>query len=322
MKAIRVTKNGGPEELVLDDLQLSAPGPNEALVRVSYAGINLYDTQIRSGHVTRPLPLVPGLEGSGTIEAVGPGVELKIGTRVAWALVPGAYATHAIVPVDRLVSVPAALPLETAAAVLFQGLTAHHLAISTYPLTDADVCVVHSAAGGVGTLLCQIAKRRGAHVIGAVSTDAKAEIARSCGADTVVVYGRDDLTAHVRDVTGGRGADVVYDAVGKDTFETSLDCLRPRGTMVVYGEASGFIPPMNLLELSRRGSLYVTRTAMNHYVATPAEYLERATELFDWVAAGHLTPRVHRIFALEEAPEAHRALENREVTGKLLLACN
>jgi NADPH:quinone reductase len=322
VKAIRVNKNGGPEQLVLEDLTLNLPGPREALVRVAFAGVNLYDTQIRSGHALRPLPLTPGLEGSGTIEAVGPGVDLAVGTRVAWALVPGAYATHAIVPVDRLVALPAATSLETAAALLFQGLTAHHLATSTFPLAAGHVCVVHSAAGGVGTMLCQIAKRRGARVIGAVSTDAKAAIARECGAEAVVVYGRDDLKARAHELSGGRGADVVYDAVGKETFAASLDALRSRGYLCVYGEASGFVPPFNLTDLSKRGSLFVTRTSMNHYVATREEYLQRANELFDWVADGSVVPRIREIYPLARAAAAHQALEGRETTGKLLIACS
>ena len=306
--------------MVLDDLPTPNLAPDEALVEVAFAGINFYDTQLRSGLIKRDVPVMLGLEGAGTIAAAGSQARLAVGTRVAWAQSPGAYATHAVVPAARLVGLPREVTFEQAAAVLFQGVTAHHLACATYPLGPKDTCVVHSAAGGVGTLLCQIAKMRGARVIAAVSTDAKAAAVAEI-ADHVVIYDRDDLIETTKSLTAGRGADVVYDAVGKDTFEVSLAALRPRGFLVVYGEASGLIPPFDVRKLSAAGSVYVTRTSLGSYVATREEYLERAEAVLRWVDDGRLVPRIHRVFALAEAPHAHRALENRETIGKLLLRC-
>lgn len=321
MQAIRVHAYGPPEQLQLDDLPLPVPGPDEALVDVAFAGVNFYDTQLRSGLLKRPLPLSVGLEGAGTVVAAGTNVDLAPGTRVGWAQSGGSYATHAVVPAHRLAVVPAGVGLEQAAAVLFAGMTAHHLACSTYPLATGDWCVVHSAAGGVGLLLTQIAALRGAHVVGVVSTDAKAEAARRAGAAAIVIGGREDLAATVRALTAGRGADVVYDAVGLETFEASLDCLRPRGLMVSYGEASGFVPPLDIRDLSKRGSLFITRTSLSSYIASPAEYAERAGDLFGWIADGRLNAHVHATYPLAAAAEAHRALESRASVGKLLLAC-
>jgi NADPH2:quinone reductase len=322
MQAIRVHQHGGPEQLVLDTLPLPQPGAGEVLVAVGYAGVNYYDTQLRSGLYPRERPSGVGAEGAGTVAAIGPDVTaVKPGDRVAWyhGVPPGSYATHAIVPLQRLVAVPAALSLEAAAATLFQGLTAHHLACSTYPLGPGDVCVVHSAAGGVGGLLVQIAKLRGARVFGVVSTEEKAAVARAAGADHTLVYARDDVAAEVRRKTGGVGANVVYDAVGQATFEQSLDALRPRGVLAIYGEASGLVPPFDVRRLSGKGSLFVTRTSLNHYVANREELLERAGELFGWVAQGKLRPRIHATYALADAAQAHRDLESRATAGKLLL---
>jgi NADPH2:quinone reductase len=290
-------------------------------VRVAFAGVNFYDTQQRSGLIARPLPIALGLEGAGTVVALGPGTRgVAPGDRVAWAQSPGSYATELVVPAEKLVPIPPAVTLEDAAAVLFQGLTAHHLACSTFPLEPGQWCLIHSAAGGVGGLLAQIARKRGAHVLAAVSTAAKADVARAA-ADEVHVYASGDVAETAKRVTGGRGVDVVYDAVGKDTFESSLAALRPRGMLAVYGEASGFIPPFDLRRLSALGSLFVTRTSLNSYLATREEYLARAGEVLAWVEDGTLRPRIHAIYPLAEAGEAHRALESRESVGKVLLRC-
>ena len=323
MKIVRVHDYGAPENMTLEELPTPVPGAGQVLLKVEFAGVNFYDTQQRSGLFKRGLPLKLGTEGAGTVAAVGPGVaDWSIGDRVAWHDGPGSYATCVLVASDRLVRLPAAVSFEDAAAVIFQGLTAHHLACSTYPLGSTDTAVVHSAAGGVGGLLCAIAKMRGAQVIGIVSTDAKAAVAHGHGADRVLVYGRDDIVAEVKRATGGRGANVVYDAVGLATFETSLDALRPRGFLVVYGEASGFVPPFNVRTLSAKGSLYVTRTSLNAYVETRQEFLERANAVLGWVASGALRPRIHRVYPLAEAAAAHRALESRETSGKLVLRCS
>lgn len=322
MRAILVRAFGEPETMVVEELPLPAPGPGEALVRVEIAGVNFYDTQLRGGLFKRELPLPLGNEGAGTIAALGPdSTGFALGDRVGWAQSPGAYASHAIVPVERLISLPPAVGFAEAAATLFQGMTAHHLACSTYPLGPGDACFVHSAAGGVGWLLCQIAKLRGARVVGAVSSDEKAAVAREAGADLVLIYGRDDLVAETRRFTGGAGVSVVYDAVGKDTFETSLQSLRPRGVLAVYGEASGFVPPFDVRRLAALGSLYVTRTSLSTYVATREEYVARADDLLGWIAAGTLRPRIYATFPLAEAAQAHRALQSRATTGKVLLQC-
>jgi NADPH:quinone reductase len=320
VKIVRVHEYGAPENMVLDELPTPVPGPGEVLVRVAAAGVNFYDTQQRSGMFKRGLPLALGTEGAGTVAAVGTGAnEWKPGDRVAWHHGPGSYATHTLVAADKLVELPATLGFEDAAAVLFQGMTAHHLACSTYPLGEGDVALVHSAAGGVGGLLCQIAKRRGARVIAAVSTDAKAEVARASGAERVVIYGRDDIVAEVKAFSGGAGANVVYDAVGLATFESSLDALRPRGYLVIYGEASGLVPPLDVRTLSSKGSLYVTRTSLASYAATRPEFLQRAQAVLGWVADGSLRPRIFRVYPLAEAAAAHRVLESRETIGKVVL---
>lgn len=317
---IRVHEYGPPENMLLEEMPTPVPGSGEVLVKIEVAGVNFYDTQQRSGTFRRGLPLTLGTEGAGTVAAAGAGVSVwKAGDRVAWHHGPGSYATHTLVAADRLVALPPTVSFETAAAVIFQGMTAHHLACSTYPLGEADVALVHSAAGGVGGLLCEIAKLRGARVIGVVSTDAKAEVARAAGADLVLIYGRDDIVAEVKRFTGGAGANVVYDAVGLATFATSLDALRPRGYLVVYGEASGFVPPLDVRSLAAKGSLYVTRTSLNSYVATREEFLERAQGVLGWAAEGKLRARIFRVYPLAEAAAAHRVLESRETTGKVLL---
>jgi len=287
---------------------------------VKAAGVNLFDTQLRSGLYKRPLPLTLGLEGAGTVVALGPDTGgVAVGERVAFVFAAGSYATHTLAPAERVVPLPDAIGFADAAAVLFQGLTAHYLATSTFALHPGASCLVHSAAGGCGILLCQIAKIRGAEVIGAVSTPAKADIAREAGADHVVVYAQEDFEQAVKRITSGRGVDVVYDAVGLDTYVRSMNALRPRGLLALYGEASGDVPPIDPRELLFRKSLYLTRTGLDHYIADRAELRARTDELFGWVAAGRLKQRIFRTYRLEEAADAHRALEVRATTGKLLV---
>lgn len=312
--------HGGPEALRLEELPMPQPGPGQVLVEVKAAGINLFDTQLRSGLYKRDLPLLLGQEGAGTVQAVGAGVtEVVPGDRVAFIFASGAYATHTLVSAQRLVPLPDAISFEEAAAVLFQGLTAHYLACSTFPLASGHSCLVHSAAGGCGILLCQIAKIRGARVIGAVSSAAKAEIARGAGADHAVVYTEEDFAAAAKRITGGRGVDVVYDAVGLDTYLRSMEALRPRGMLVLYGEASGLVPPIDPRELLFRKSLYLTRTGLDHYIADRDELCSRTDEIFTWVAAGRLRQKIFKTYRLEEVAEAHRALESRATAGKLLI---
>jgi len=320
VRAIRVHAHGGPEVMRLEELPVPAPGPGHVLVEVKAAGVNLFDTQLRSGLYKRALPITLGLEGAGIVRALGPGTtDIKAGDRIGFVFAAGTYATHALVPVERAVPLPDAISFEDAAAVLFQGLTAHYLATSTFPLMPGSKCVVHSAAGGVGILLCQIAKLRGAEVIGAVSTLAKAEIAHSAGADHVVVYADEDFADVTRRITAGRGVDVVYDAVGLETHIRSMDALRPRGMLALYGEASGLVPPIDPRELLFRKSLYLTRTGLDHYIVDRAELRARTDELFGWAAAGRLKQKLFRTYRLEEAADAHRAIESRVTTGKLLV---
>jgi NADPH:quinone reductase len=319
MKAIRVHEYGGVDAMRLEDLPTPQPGASQVLVEVKAAGINLYDTQLRSGLYKRDLPQTLGLEGAGIVEEVGAGVtDIKAGDRVAWVFSP-AYATHTIALAERVVPLPDAVGYEDAAAILFQGLTAHYLATSTFPLGPGSSCLVHSAAGGCGILLCQMAKIRGALVIGAVSTPAKAEIARAAGADHVIVYAQEDFEAAVKRITNGRGVDVAYDAVGLDTYVRSMNSLRPRGLLALYGEASGLVPPIDPRELVFRKSLYLTRTGLDHYIADRNELMSRTDEIFAWMAGGRLKQRIFRTYRLDEVADAHRALEGRESTGKLLV---
>jgi NADPH:quinone reductase len=319
-KVIRIHRHGGPDVLQLDELPDPAPGPGEVVARVAAAGINFFDTQLRSGLFRRGgLPLALGNEGAGTIEAVGRDVsDFHEGETVAWIMAPGSYATHVTVPGERLVRLPAGVGPEAAAAVLFQGCTAHYLARASYPLGPGKVCLVHSAAGGVGLLLCQIAKLAGAQVIGVVSTEAKAAAARTAGADHVLFYTQ-DIAAEAKRITAGRGVDVAYDAVGKDSFVQSLDSLRPRGCLALYGEASGLVPPFDVRELLIRGSLSLMRTGLEHHLANRAEFLERTGDVLRWVAEGKLAPHIDSRFPLAEAARAHRAIESRATIGKVLL---
>lgn len=320
MKAIRVHQTGGPEAMQLDDVPAPEPGTGEALVAIAAIGVNFIDVYFRTGLYKAPLPWTLGLEAAGTVRAVGPGVDgIAVGDRVAWTGVPGAYAEMAAVPANRLVKLPDGLSFRDGAAAMLQGMTAHYLACSTYPLKAGDTCLVHAAAGGVGLLLCQVAKRRGATVIATVSTEAKAELARGAGADHVILYSKDDFVDGVRGATGGSGVHVVYDGVGASTFAKGLDCLRPRGMMVLFGAASGPVPPFDPNDLQTKGSLFLTRPSLFHYVADDAELRSRAADVLGWIAAGELQLRIEEELPLARAADAHRALEGRKTTGKVML---
>ena len=320
MKAIRVNAPGGPEVLRYEDVAEPAPKAGEAVVKVDAAGINYIDVYQRSGQYKLALPLTLGLEAGGTVTAVGPNVaEVKVGDKVAYTGIPGAYAQYAVVPAARLVTLPAGLTTRQGAAAMLQGLTAHYLASSTYPLKSGDTCLVHAAAGGVGLLLCQIAKMRGARVIGTVSTEEKAKLAREAGASDVILYTKQDFEAEVKRLTDGKGLQVVYDSVGQTTFDKGFNCLAPRGTMALYGQSSGPIGPFDLGVLNAKGSLFVTRPSLNHHIITRAELLERSNELLGWIRDGKLKLRTEFEFPLKDAADAHRALEGRKTTGKVLL---
>lgn len=299
---------------------MPVPARGEVLVRIAAAGVNFVDVYKREGRYPISLPATLGEEGAGTIEALGNDVSgLRAGDRVAWAGVGGAYAEYATVPAGRLVPLPDHVTLTDGAALMLQGITAHYLATSTYPLRAGHWCLVHAAAGGVGLLLVQIAKMRGAHVIGTAGTDEKAALARAAGAEQVIVYTREDFVAETRRLTGGRGVDVIYDSVGRTTFLPGLDLIVPRGMMVLFGQSSGAVEPFDPQLLNRKGSLYLTRPTMANYAATPDELRRRAADLFGWMNAGTLTVRVGAEFPLADATEAHRALEGRRTTGKVLL---
>ena len=307
--------------LHLDNIEVPRPGPGQAWVKVAFSGVNFLDIQYRVGraHATQ-FPFVNGSEAAGVVESVGDGVtSVQSGDRVAWAMILGTYAEYAVVAANRLVALPARIDFETAAAALLQGMTAHYLTHSTYPLGPGDTALVHAAAGGVGALIVQAAKLRGAKVIATVGSDAKADIARTAGADDVIVYTRQDFEAEARKLTNNRGVDVVYDAVGKATFDKSLGCLRPRGYLALFGFASGPVAPFDPASLGTRGSLFLTRPGLNQYIATREELLERAGAVFRWLQEGALKLRLDRVLPLGEAAEAHRALEARETAGKILL---
>lgn len=320
MRAIRVERNGGPEVLTLEELERPTPGEGEVLVRLEAIGINFIEIYQRKGEYKLPLPHIPGAEGAGVVEAVGAGVtEVSEGDRVASANLRGAYAEYALAPAERLVALPEGLETDIAAALMLQGMTAHYLAHSTYPLKEGDTCLVHAAAGGVGLLLVQMAKRRGARVIGTVSSEAKAELARSASADEVILYTEQDFAQEVARLSGGRGLEVVYDSVGKTTFEGSLDSLAPRGMLVLYGQSSGPVPPFDPQRLNSKGSLYLTRPSLAHYTRTRDELQERAGDILAWAASGELEVRIDSRLPLAEAAEAHRKLESRTTSGKVLL---
>jgi len=317
---IRVHQHGGPECLSLDELPLQPLQPDQLLIEVKAAGVNFFDTQLRSGLYKQPLPIALGNEGAGVIREIGSAVAgFELGDRVAWVQSAGSYARWKIIAAEQVFPLPSNVSCEAAAATLFQGMTAHYLACSTHPLAPGESCVIHSAAGGVGLLLTRIAKMRGATVIAAVSTKGKAEVAAANGADHVAVYADGDLADVVKRATGGRGVDVVYDAVGKDTFEQSLASLRPRGLLALYGEASGLVPPIDVRQLLMAGSIYLTRTGLNAYAATPQERQQRGGDVLGWLAAGELQPHIDSTFALEDAAKAHRAIEGRGTIGKVLL---
>jgi NADPH2:quinone reductase len=320
MKAIRIHATGGPDALRLDEVPQPTPGARQALIRIAAAGVNYIDTYHRAGLYALPLPATLGQEGAGTVTAMGPGVSgFQVGDRVAWTGVQGSYAEFVVAPADRLVAVPPALSLELAAGAMLQGMTAHYLACTTYPLQAGDTCLVHAAAGGVGLALVQIAKLRGARVIGTVSTEAKADLARKAGADHVILYERDDFAAEVKRLTGGRGVPVVYDSVGRTTFDRSLDCLARRGLLVLFGQSSGPVKPLDPQILNQKGSLFLTRPSLAHYIATRDELVGRATDVFGWMMGGKLDIKIHARYPLERAADAHRDLESRRTAGKLLL---
>ena len=320
MRAIRLSGPGGPEVMRLVEEPVPTPGPGQALVKIEAIGVNFIDIQVRSGAYTSVPPLTPGSEGAGIVEAVGEGVsKVRVGDRVAWAMVPGSYAEYQTIPVGMLVPMPEGLDFRQAAAVTLQGMTAHYLALSTFPLKAGDSCLVHAAAGGLGQLLCQMAKMRGARVIGTAGSPEKAAVAREAGAFEVILYREQDFAAAARRLTGGVGVQVVYDTVGKDTFDGSLRSLARRGTMVVVGQASGPVPPVDPWTLHARGSIYLTRPALADYIATREEMLWRGNDVLGWTESGQLRVRVDRVYPLAEVAEAHRALAGRPVAGKVLL---
>ncbi|MDA8371560.1 MAG: quinone oxidoreductase [Nocardiopsaceae bacterium] len=322
MRAIVVEEHGGPEVLRSRDVPDPEPGPGEVAVDVEARGVNFIDIYKRSGAYPIATPFVPGEEGAGTVSAVGEGVtEIAVGRRVAWAMLAGAYAERAVVPADRLVPVPDGVPTEQAAAVLLQGMTAHYLTHATYPVQPGDTVLVHAAAGGTGLLLVQLAKLRGARVIGTVSTEAKERLARDAGADEIIRYAEEgtDIAASVRGLTGGTGVAAVYDGVGATTFDSSLSSLRPRGVLALFGQSSGAVPPVDPQRLNSAGSVFLTRPSLAHYSADRGELLERTSDLFGLLAAGKLEVRVGGHYPLADAARAHEDLAGRRTTGKLLL---
>jgi NADPH2:quinone reductase len=320
MNAIQVKRAGGPEVLELVKLPVPEAKGAEAVVKIVAAGINFIDVYYREGRYKAVMPFVPGQEAAGDVVAVGSNVtNLKVGDRVAYTMVLGSYAEYSAVAADRLVKIPEGVSYQHAAAAMLQGMTAHYLSHDTYPLKKGETALVHAAAGGVGLLLVQMAHGIGARVIGTVSTEEKAKLAREAGADDVILYTQTDFEAETRRLTGGRGVDVVYDSVGKTTFEKGLDILRPRGYMVLFGGSSGPVPPFDLIQLSQKGSLFVTRPTLTHYVATREDLEMRAGAVFSMIAKGKLKLRIAHTYPLKDATQAHRDLEARRTTGKLLL---
>lgn len=320
MKAIRIEKTGGPEVLELADVPEPQPKANEAVVKIAASGVNFIDIYFREGRYPAPLPVVLGQEAAGTVSAVGSDVRnVKVGDRVAYASVQGSYAEFAAVPAEKLVVVPDGVDLETAAAVMLQGMTAHYLVRSTYPLRAGETAIVHAAAGGVGLLLVQMAKALGARVVGTAGSQEKAQLARDAGADEVIVYTETDFESEAKKLLGGSGAHVIYDGVGKSTFDADLNLLRPRGYLVLFGASSGAVPPFDPIKLSQKGSLFLTRPTLGHYTAQREELDWRARDLFESIGAGKLNVRIHHRYPLAEAAQAQRDLEGRKTTGKLLL---
>lgn len=320
MKAIQVKRTGGPGAMELVELPVPEPKANEAVVKLSASGVNFIDVYQREGRYKVPLPFILGQEGAGVVNAVGGGVTtIKNGDRVAWAGPMGSYAEYAAVPAERLVPIPVSVSDQQGAAAMLQGMTAHYLSHSTYPLKRGETALVHAAAGGVGLLLTQMAHNIGARVIATVSTEEKAKLAHEAGADEIILYTQQDFEAETKRLTGGKGVDVVYDSVGKTTFAKGLNILRPRGMMVLYGGSSGAVPPFDLIELSTKGSLFVTRPTMGNYTASREELMERAGAVFGMIAAGKLKLRIEHTYSWAEAQRAHHELEGRKTTGKLLL---
>jgi NADPH2:quinone reductase len=321
MKAIQVQTPGGPEQMRLADVPVPQPGPKQAVVRIAAAGVNFIDVYFRTGLYKADPPIALGSEGAGTVEAVGTEVtEVAVGDRVAYAMTRGSYAEYAVVAAAQLVKIPDHVDFQTAAAVMLQGMTAHYLTHSTYPLKSGDTCLVHAAAGGAGGLVVQMARMLGARVFGTVSTPEKARIAREHGVEEAILYTQADFESEVKRFTNGRGVDVVYDSVGKTTFEKSLNSLRPRGTIALFGQSSGSVPPFDPGILNVKGSLFLTRPSLAHYLLTRDELLWRAGDVLAWVANGKLKVRIDRTYPLAEAAAAHRDLEARKTAGKLLLA--
>ena len=320
MKAVRVHQYGGPEALRYEEVPVPEPGAGEARVKIEAIGLNYIDIYQRTGLYPLKTPFTLGMEGAGVVDAVGANVtEVRKGDRVAYAMHLGSYAEHAIVPAWKLAPLPQAIDSRAGAAAMLQGMTAHYLTRDTFPLKKGESALIHAAAGGVGLLLIQIAKRLGATVFGTVSTEQKAQLAKEAGADEVILYTKADFAAEVKRLTNGAGVHVVYDSVGKDTFEKSLDCLRPRGYLVLFGNSSGPVPPFDLGKLAGKGSLFVTRPTLLHYASNRDELLQRSNDLFNWIGAEKLKLRIDKTFALKEASEAHRQLEGRKTTGKVLL---
>jgi NADPH2:quinone reductase len=320
VKRVVVNDPGGPEKLTIVEVPTPDPGPDEALVAIAASGVNFIDVYFRTGLYPSDRPVLIGSEAAGVVRRIGRDVtEVKPGDRVAFTMIRGTYADHAVVPAARLVPVPDAVPLETAAAVMLQGTTAHYLTRSTFPLDNTHACLVHAAAGGLGTMVVQMARNAGARVIGTVSTEKKAELANSLGAGDVINYTQQDFETEVMRLTDGRGVDVVYDSVGKTTFDKGLKVIRPRGLMVLIGQSSGPVPPFDPTILNRSGSLFLTRPSLAHYLATREELLWRAGEVLDMAASGRLQVQISAVYPLEEAGRAQADLESRGTTGKLLL---
>jgi NADPH2:quinone reductase len=320
MKAIRIHGHGGPEVMQFDELPTPKPGQGEILIRVEASGVNFLDIYHRSGAYKMEMPLILGQEGAGTVEAIGPGTPgVAIGTRVAWGNIQGSCATHLVAPAHRVVHLPDGVDARSGAAAMLQGMTAHYLAFSMGEVGPGDWCLVHAAAGGVGALLSQMLKLRGADVIGTTSTEEKAKVAREAGADEIVFYTRQDFEAETKRITGGKGCAIVYDSVGKDTFDKSLNCLRLRGSLVLYGQSSGAVAPLDPQTLVAKGSVWLTRPTLAHYIATTDDLRARANAVLELIAAGKVKLRIDREYPLDQAAQAHEALGSRDTMGKILL---
>lgn len=320
MKAIQIKKTGGPEAMELVEIPVPQPQPNEAVVKVQAAGVNYIDVYNREGRYPAPLPLTLGQEGAGVVTALGADAHgVAVGDKVAYCAVLGSYAEYAAVPADRLVKVPDDVSGQEAAAAMLQGMTAHYLAYDTYPLKKGETALIHAAAGGTGLLLVQMAHQIGVRVIATVSTEEKASLAKAAGADETILYGEADFEAETKRLTNGKGVDVVYDSVGKNTFQKGLNVLRPRGMMVLFGGSSGAVPAFDPIALSQKGSLYLTRPSLGHYISTHTELQQRAGSVFSMIRNGKLKLRIEHVYPLEQAVQAHRDLEGRKTTGKLLL---